>query len=373
MNIGIDARLLERRITGIGRVLELLLDEIPHFDKENRYYLFTYRPIKCNNYYTNVSTIGNIIPQKIFSPIWNNLILPFYLKRHKIDILLSINQVVPLLKLSRCKYISVVHDVIFRKDKNFLPPVYRYYLTLFSYFSLRISDVIITVSEFSKQDIMQHYNVDEKKIRVVPLSVSRKFYPLHLSEEEKRKVKESLQLFQYVVLYVGMIENRKNIQGILNVADEMIKCRSDVQFLLIGNKGYGSDKLIPEIEKRENVKYISKVDDYVLNRIYNISDIFILPSLYEGFGIPALEAMQCGLPVIASNRTSIKEIVGDGGLFRDPYDYKGIAEDIEKLIENKEFYMTVQTKALDRAQSFSKERMVNEFISIFNALGKQQW
>jgi len=83
--------------------------------------------------------------------------------------------------------------------------------------------------------------------------------------------------------------------------------------------------------------------------------------------------MQCGLPVIASNRTSIKEIVGDGGLFRDPYDYKGIAEDIEKLIENKEFYMTVQKKALDRAQSFSKERMVNEFISIFNALGKQQW
>ncbi len=268
MNIGIDARLLERRITGIGRVLERLLAEIPNYDAENTYYLFTYNPIQCEEYYKNISTIKSIIPQKLFSPIWNNLILPLYLKKYKIDILLSINQVVPLLKLGKCKYISVVHDVIFRKDRSFLPVIYRLYLTLFSYFSLRISDVIITVSEFSKKDIMQHYNVDEKKIHVVHLSASRKFYPLHLREEEKRKIKESLQLSKYVVLYVGMIENRKNIKGILNIADEMKMKRNDVQFLLIGGKGYGSNKLIPEIEKRENVKYISKVDDILLNKIY---------------------------------------------------------------------------------------------------------
>src|SRR3990172_5209248 len=163
MNIGIDARLLERRITGIGRVLINLLKEIPKIDKKNKYFLFSYDSIDVDkSYYSNVTTVKSIIPQKLFSPFWNNLVLPGYLEKYNIDILFSVNQILPLVKVNGCKYISIVHDVIYKADRNFLPFIYRKYLQFFAYFSIKISDLIITDSEYSKRDILKHYKVDEK-------------------------------------------------------------------------------------------------------------------------------------------------------------------------------------------------------------------
>jgi len=143
MNIGIDARLLERRVTGIGRILMLLLKEIPKVDKKNKYFLFSYGSLDVEkNFYINVTTVKSLLPQKLFSPIWNNFILPHYLKKEKIDLLFSVNQILPLFKVKGCKYISIVNDVIYKADPNFLPFTYRKYLQFFAYFSIKISDLI---------------------------------------------------------------------------------------------------------------------------------------------------------------------------------------------------------------------------------------
>jgi len=317
MNIGIDARLLERRITGIGRSLILLLNEIPKIDKKNKYYLFSYGPIDVDkSFYKNIKTVKNFIPQKLFSPLWSNLILPYYLKKNNIQILFSVNQIIPLVKVRGCKYISVVHDVIYKADPNFLPFVYRKYLQLFAYFSIKISDIVITVSEYSKEDILKNYNVEEKKIKVILQSANRDFKPLNLSDEEIKKTKESFALPKFTILYVGMIENRKNISAILKVADKLNKDR-DIGFMLIGKLGYGGKNILNEVYKRKNVLYFSNIDDLLLKKIYNIADVFLFPSFYEGFGYPPLEAMQSGLPVIASNNTSLKEIIGSAGLLED--------------------------------------------------------
>src|SRR5690606_11584920 len=128
MNIGIDARLLERKITGIGRFLINFLKELPDVDSQNKYFLYTYEPIDFNkNFFTNISTVKNYLPQKIFSPLWSNFILPKYLKKNKIDLFFSVNQLIPLVKVENIKYISVVHDVIYKADKSFLPFIYRKY------------------------------------------------------------------------------------------------------------------------------------------------------------------------------------------------------------------------------------------------------
>ena len=120
MNIGIDARILERKITGIGRSLKTFLDELPFIDKENKYFLFSYEGIEINsNFYANIRTIKSYLPQKLFSPIWMNLILPLYLKRNKIDVFFSINMLTPLFKLSGIRYIFVLHDVTCKVDKTF--------------------------------------------------------------------------------------------------------------------------------------------------------------------------------------------------------------------------------------------------------------
>ena len=164
MKIGIDARLLERKMTGIGRFLDLFLKELPEVDKENKYILFTYEEINYqNNFYLNVPTIRSFLPQKIFSPIWMNLILPTYLRRNKIDIFFSVNQLIPINRVSKIRYILVLHDVIYKVNKKFHPFIYRIYLSFFTYFSIKYSDLIITVSKYSKSDILKYYDVKEDK------------------------------------------------------------------------------------------------------------------------------------------------------------------------------------------------------------------
>ncbi|OGU42636.1 MAG: hypothetical protein A2315_11210 [Ignavibacteria bacterium RIFOXYB2_FULL_35_12] len=367
MNIGIDARLLERRVTGIGRILMLLLKEIPKVDKKNKYFLFSYGSLDVEkNFYINVTTVKSLLPQKLFSPIWNNFILPHYLKKEKIDLLFSVNQILPLFKVKGCKYISIVNDVIYKADPNFLPFTYRKYLQFFAYFSIKISDLIITISKYSKKDILKHYKVDEKKIKVILQSANEEFMPMNLEVNEKKEIKAKLKLTKYTILYVGVIENRKNILGILKVADEL-KEYKDIRFLLIGKMGYGSKKIMKEVNERKNVIYRSNVDDGLLKKIYNIADVFLFPSYYEGFGYPPLEAMQSGLPVIAANNTSLAEIVDTGGLLHDPDDYISMAKNIIKLLNDNSFYMKMRNKGLERAKQFTLEKTVKETVDVFNS------
>ncbi|MCB9207646.1 MAG: glycosyltransferase family 4 protein [Ignavibacteriales bacterium] len=369
MKIAIDARLLERRITGIGRSLMLLLNEIPKIDTKNEYYLFTYETINHDkNFYKNIPTIKNFLPQKIFSPIWSNFILPFYLRKNKIDLLFSVNQIVPLIKIRPCKYISVVHDVIYKADPNFLPYIYRKYLQIFAYFSIRISDIIITISVFSKKDILKHYKINSDKVKVILQSANSDFIKLDLTEDEKNEIKKINRLAKKNVLYVGMIENRKNIFGILKVADKVKEVNKDVGFILVGKFGYGSEKIIYEINKRENVTHLSNVDDELLKKLYNISNVFLFPSFYEGFGYPPLEAMQCGLPVIASDNTSLSEVVGAGGLLHNPNDYEGMTEDILKLLSDDQFYNKISQQGIEQAKKFNLEKTAQQIVNIFNSL-----
>jgi glycosyltransferase involved in cell wall biosynthesis len=371
MNIGIDARLLERRITGIGRSLMIMLNELPKYDSDNKYFLFSYGSIPHDcKYYTNVTTVKCLLPQKIFSPIWSIFVLPFYLKKYNINILFSINQIVPLIKIRGCKYISVVNDVIYKKDRKYLPFIYRMYLQFLSHFSVKISDIIITISEYSKGDIVKHYNLNADKVKVVYPSANTEFRPLTIMEEEKNEIKSFLHLPPYVVLYVGVIENRKNILGILKVADEIFEKKKDIGFLLVGKLGHGSNKIVSAMQKRKNVILHSNIDDLMLNKLYNISNVFLFPSLYEGFGYPPLEAMQCGLPVITSNNTSLREVVGDGGILHNPHDYMLMADDILKLLADKELYARMRSQGIAQSRKFTVEKYVSGMLDVFNSFMK---
>jgi glycosyltransferase involved in cell wall biosynthesis len=370
MNIGIDARLLERKMTGIGRVLEVFLKTLPKIDTNNKYFLFSYEKLdfKQGKFYTNITTVKSIGSQKIFAPFWINFILPRYLKKNKIDLFFSINQMLPLVKPKGIKYIFTLHDVIYRVDKSFHPFIYRKYLQFFIYFSIKNSDLIITDSEYSKQDILKYYKIDQSKVQVVYSSANEYFQPLNLIDEQIKNVKEKYDLRKYNVLYVGMIENRKNIMGILKIADEILKINNEIGFILIGKIGYGGNKLLNEVKKRKNVIYLSNIDDNKLKMMYNVADIFLFPSFYEGFGFPPLEAMQTGIPVLSSNNTSLKEIVGNGGITHEAHDLQSFTKDIIKLLGDKNLYEEMRRRGFEQAKKFNIDNTVKELVHTFNSV-----
>lgn len=369
MNIGIDARLLERKMTGIGRFLSDILKELPSLDKHNRYFLFFYNKIKSiDSYYSNIFTGKYILNEKLFSPYWTNFILPKYLKEYQIDIFFSVNIILPYKKIENIKYISVIHDVFYKLDKSFHPLFYRKYLDFFLNLSIRKSDLIITVSHNSKKDIIALFDVPASKIKVVYEAASKDFYPMSLDETEKQRIKGEYRLSEKFILYVGVIENRKNIYGILNIADLVFKQNKELKFLLIGRLGHGAENILKEIKKRKNVIYLSYVEDSTLKKLYSLSRVFIFPSFYEGFGLPPLEAMQSGVPVIASNTSSLPEVVDYGGILHNPTDYQLMFNDLLKLIDDDEYYLFWRQKGLERAKNFSTSNTVKHIVEFFNSL-----
>ncbi|MCW9094625.1 MAG: glycosyltransferase family 4 protein, partial [Ignavibacteriaceae bacterium] len=234
--------------------------------------------------------------------------------------------------------------------------------------SIRKSDLLITVSHNSKKDIISLFNVPASKIHVVYEAANKDFCPMVLHEIEKRKLKNEYKLSDKFILYVGVIENRKNIYGILNIADLVYSNSKDLKFLLIGRLGYGAKNILREVKKRKNVVYIEYVEDLVLKKLYSMSRAFLFLSFYEGFGLPPLEAMQSGVPVIISNTSALAEVVNSGGIMHDPTDYQSIYGDLLKLIEDDKYYLFWQKRGLDRAKNFSTYKTTKHLIDIFNSI-----
>lgn len=369
MRIGIDARLLERKMTGIGRYLLNILRCIPKYDNQNDYFLFSYG--KLTQYekekIKSISTI-NFAPQgifqKIISPFWLNFVLSKYLEKYKIDLFFSPNHFLPLRKI-KAKTIIVIHDIFHKVNKNFHPLYYRKYVDFFLPKAIKNSDLIITISECSKRDIIKFYNVPEEKIKVIYPAADEIFQSKNLIEEEKEKFRKRYNLPEKFILYTGVLEERKNSDGIIKIAD-LLKDKTSVPILLFGKIGHRGGKYLKEIKKRKNIKYKGFIDSKDLSYIYNLAETFLFPSYYEGFGFGPLEAMQSGLPVVVSNASSLPEVIGSGGIMHNPEDYGGFAESIIKLLDDKDFYDKMREKGIERVKKFSWGKTTKEIINLFN-------
>jgi glycosyltransferase involved in cell wall biosynthesis len=369
MNIGIDARLLNTSIRGTHRYLANLIRYIPQFDTANTYFIFHYEDtIKKNEFYSYISIKKSKLPRQLFEHFWLNFILPKHISNYSIDLFFTPYIFVPF-KKGNWKNVITIHDALTKTCKEYYNWHYRKYMDLLVPPSIKRSDAIITVSESAKQDITRFYDIEPNKIYPLHLWTDENYNPQIIIESEKRALLTKYNLPEKFVLFVGVVEERKNISGIIKIAKILHSRGNRIKFVIVGKPGFGFKKIAEKMNELGNqIIHLQYVDEKELVQLYNLAKIFLFPSYYEGFGLPPLEAMKCGIPVIVSNKSSLTEIVGEGGLLGNPDDYEFFAEGIGKLLEDESFYLHMKMKALEQAKKFTAETHIAELIRIFNEL-----
>jgi len=236
---------------------------------------------------------------------------------------------------------------------------------------MRNADKIISISEHTKNDLIKYIKVPSNKIETVYLGVDKQYK--RLSTGEVDNIKKKYQLGEKFILYLGSEQPRKNFTLLLK-SFHKLKTRhglEGIKLVKVGRPQLPESQrnttfdLIDQLKIRKNVIFIDYVPEEDLPALYNASDLFVFPSLYEGFGLPVLEAMACGVPVITSNSSSLPEVVGDAGIMVDPYDVDGLAGEMYKVWTDEDLKEDLRKRGTDRAKMFSWERTADKTFNIY--------
>ena len=237
--------------------------------------------------------------------------------------------------------------------------------------SCKRSDAIVTISENSKRELMGYLGIPEEKIHIISPGVDQSVYR-PVSSGDKDKIRRKYGLPEKYLLYLGTIEPRKNIPVLIHAFHQFSrKDRQGYQLVIAGKKGWMFQEvfdLVKRLELEDRVIFPGYVAEADKPCLYAGADVFLFPSLYEGFGMPPLEAMACGVPVITSNTSSLPEVVGDAGIQADPGDIDAICSAMLHLTSDPEARAAMKEKGLQRAKAFSWEDSVKKLLSVYEKL-----
>jgi len=364
MKIGIITDYLDFQVTGIGNYINNLVMGILAVDKKNEYTLIHIKK-QDRPHYSNVKDI--VVPLPMFPPraiIRKNVLIPKVLKNEGLDLVHEPLQITPFLFQLPMKRVITIHDVncIIRPMDYSIWEQWYYSWVLKN--TVKTADMIITISENSKRDIVKALNVPEDKIRVIYHGLDKNFKPITDLDDISLKYGINYPF----ILYVGRLEPRKNIPTLIKSFYRLKKRGVKHKLLMVIQMGSDYQKVVASIKDlclENEVRLIEGVPKEDMAGVYNLADLLVFPSVYEGFGFPPLEAMGCGTPVVTSNSSSLPEIIGDAGIMVDPYDSDALTNAIYEVLVNKELKDDLIRKGLKRTKQFSWEKATKETIEVY--------
>ncbi len=265
--------------------------------------------------------------------------------------------------------VLTVHDMIFKLFPQHQKPLNYWYLNATMPLYCRRADAIITVSESSRQDILAHYRLDPAKVTVVYEAAAPEFVPA--PPDTVREVRRRYGLPDHFVIHVGTIEPRKNLTRLVEALQCLRQEGLSVPLVVVGSKGWLYDdffRRLEELEVRDSVRFTGYVPAADLPLLYNAATAAAMPSVYEGAGLPVLEAMACGTPVVCSNSSSLPELGGQAARYFDPYDVAAIAEAIRAVWTDADLRAEMREQGLKQAARFSWERAAEETLAVYEKL-----
>jgi glycosyltransferase involved in cell wall biosynthesis len=367
MRIAIDGRKL--RDYGIGTYVRNLLRQLGRQDTVNDYVVFC-RGTDCDTIEALSSRFRAVVETAGPYSVAEQFALPMDLRREGVELFHAPHYVLP--PLTPCRAVVTIHDCIHLRFPQYLPSRLGYaYARAQMWTATHQAARVITVSEASKRDILHYFRVPESKIDVIYNAIDDRFWE-GPTADEMMLVRERYRLTDPFVLYAGNIKPHKNLERLIEAFHLMRHDHphlTNVQLLIIGDeisKYAALRRAVHRHKLHKHVRFFGFVSDQTLAALYRLADTFVFPSLYEGFGLPPLEAMASGTPVITSNVSSLPEVVGDAALMIDPYDPAAIADAMQRVLTTPALREDLQRRGLARAREFSWERSIKRVREIYD-------
>ncbi|MEK6921881.1 MAG: glycosyltransferase [Nanoarchaeota archaeon] len=380
LTIGINARYLQRSLSGIERYSIELISSLNTINTKNDYLLFLNKdaPLPKLPQNDHCKSIISAFPtkQRFLRLLWEHVYLFYEIKKYNVSVFHGPAFFVPILKPKNCKYVITVHDITFVKYPQAFTLGTRLYYTLLFPRSLHLADAIITDSESTKKDIIQEYKINSDKIHTIYLGVSDGFLKKYTNQKVE-EIKKKYRLSDKFFLFTGVLSPRKNIHTTLEAFHYLKKEEEykDYKFLIIGRKGWLYRDIftkVAQLHLEDAVSFIEYVSEEELPLFYTLAEIYLFPSLYEGFGLPILEAMASGCPVITSNVSSMPEVASDAALLINPTSVEELIAAIKQITTNKQLRANLQKKGYEQVKKFSWKKTAEQTAAIYELVLKQK-
>lgn len=368
--IGINLLPFKKKLTGTGIYAYNILNEIFKLDKKNEYFLFVNRNTRDVFNFQQENIHIKILPFDVANVLvrifWEQIIFPCFLEKYKVNLLFTPSVVIPV--ISNCKHVTCIHDLIpFQITKKY-SKIRSYYVKRMTKLSAQKADYVLTVSQNSKKDIKYYCRIPSKKIFITYNGISHSTG--FVDSNDWLLFKKVKKIPNKYLLFLGTLEPGKNLEVLIKAYNILVhKYSIDFKLVLAGGKGWSYHTIFEEV-KKNNLEDKIVFTDYVpmayLAFLYKEATVFILPSSYEGFGIPALEAMSYGTPVVVSNTSSLPEVVGDAGKLVFPINEYSFSEAINEVICDLTLQKKMIAKGYQQAAKFSWNNSAKIVLEVFN-------
>ncbi len=368
MRIAIDIRSVGPGMDGVGYYTAQLVRALAQVATGHEIFLITAQPRSIVPADAPVPVHQIVTPVRLGQTRDEQLHLPAIAKQYDIDVFHGPGFMCPV--ANPCKTVVTVHDLIYMIYPQFYEADFRTHMNQWVAASVAAADHVIAVSECTKRDLETRLHASAQKITVTPEAAGEEFRPV--DGAETASVRARYRLTGEYVLAVGLAQPRKNITALLHVFKELlVNGLTGWQLVVVGGYPVAScviPQLVRDLGLSEHVVIAGYVPRDDLPRLYSGAGLFVFPSLYEGFGLPVLEAMACGAPVICSNTSSLPEVAGDSALTVDPTDPSSIREAVSKCIGDPGLREALRAKGLVRAKQFTWRRAAEQTLRVYESL-----
>jgi glycosyltransferase involved in cell wall biosynthesis len=369
MNIGFDAKRAVQNNTGLGNYSRYIIRILSNHYPDNRYILFA--PKQRHNAGLTAllpkNNISLVFPEginRLFASLWRTTGIKKDMRKYNLDIFHGLSNELPL-GIRGIKTVVTIHDIIFMRYPKYYKLADRIIYRIKFKYACRKADTIIAASECTRQDIISFFHIPEQKIKVVYQGC----LPIFNDPPDEGKMEEvtgKYRLPQRFMLNVGTVEERKNLLLIVKAMKEL---PGDIHLVAIGKPTTYQlqvEKYARKSGLATRLHILNNIDSNELPVIYRMAELFIYPSLFEGFGIPLVEALTCGLPVIAATGSCLEEAGGPESVYIDPKNEAALAVQIASLLDDKERRLRMADAGKEYVKRFSGERIASDIIAVYS-------